>query len=309
MHLRDVDLNLLVSLDLLLDERSVRGAARRANVTPSAMSHTLGRLRALLGDELLVRAGATMTPTPRAEALAVPVKEVLASARLVLEDPARFEPRELSRRFRVVCTDHVSTVLLEPAEAVLQREAPGVDLDVVPLVPDTMDELRKGVVDLAIGVFPEASPEVKVRRLFDDRFVTVCRPGHPRLGPRLELAAFLAESHVLVAPRGRAFGHVDAALEARGHRRRVARTYPSFLAALWQVRRSDAILTVSERLVDAVAEAIPLRKYEPPVPLDPYSIVLAWHPRTDKASADLWLRALMVRVAAGLDPGGRAAQP
>lgn len=301
MNLRAVDLNLLVSLDLLLDERSVRGAARRAHVSPSAMSHTLCRLRELLGDDVLVRAGQAMVPTPRAEALATPVKEVLAAARVLLEEPARFDPRELSRRFRVVCTDHVSTVLLEPAEARLRAEAPGVDLDVAPLVPDTMDDLRKGAVDLAIGVFPEASPEVRTRRLFEDRFVTVCRPDHPRLvESSLSVEAFLAESHVLVAPRGRPFGHVDAALEALGRSRRVARTYPSFLAALWQVRRSDALLTVSERLVAAVAEAIPLRTFEPPLPLEPYTIVLAWHPRTDKAAPDLWMRQLLVRVAAEL---------
>lgn len=309
MDLRAVDLNLLVALDLLLDECSVRGAARRAHVTPSAMSHTLGRLRALLGDELLVRAGAGMTPTRRAEALALPVKEVLAAARLLLDDPGRFDPQGLSRRFRVVCTDHVSTVLLEPADALLQREAPGVDLDVVPLVPGTMDDLRKGAVDLAIGVFPEASPEVKVRRLFDDRFVTVCRPGHPRIGAALDLDGFLAESHVLVAPRGGAFGHVDAALERLGHRRRVARTTPSFLAALWWVRRSDALLTVSERLVRAVADGIPLRVLEPPVPLDPYTLVQAWHPRTDKAAADAWFRGLLVRVAAGLEAGAATEKP
>lgn len=308
MDLRAVDLNLLVSLDLLLDERSVRGAARRANVTPSAMSHTLGRLRALLGDALLVRAGAGMTPTPRAESLALPVKEVLAATRLLLDAPARFDPGALSRRFRVVCTDHVSTVLLEPADALLQQEAPGVDLDVVSLVPSTMQDLRKGAVDLAIGVFPEASPELRVRRLFEDRFVTVCRPEHPRLGDTLSLDAFLAEPHVLVAPRGSPFGHVDLLLEGMGRSRRVARTYPGFLAALWQVRRSDALLTVSERLVAAVAELIPLRRFEPPVPLDPYTIVLAWHPRTDKAAADAWLRQLLVRVASGLDGAGETLQ-
>lgn len=301
MNLGAADLNLLVALDLLLEERAVRGAARRAGVTPSAMSHTLARLRELLGDEVLVRAGRGMVPTPRAEALALPVKELLASAAALLDDPSRFDPATLRRAFRVVCTDHVSTVLLAPSEAALAAEAPGVDLLVAPLVPDTMEDLRKGNVDLAIGVFPEAPPEVRMRRLFDDRFVTVCRPDHPRLrGGALTLEAYLAEQHVLVAPRGGAVGHVDHALEALGRRRRVARAFPSFLAALWQVRRSDALLTVSAHLVAAVADALPMAVFEPPLTLAPYTIQLAWHPRTDKSAPDAWLRQVLVRVAAGL---------
>jgi DNA-binding transcriptional LysR family regulator len=108
-------------------------------------------------------------------------------------------------------------------------------------------------------------------------------------------------SLALVAPRGRPFGHVDAALEALGCRRRVARSFPSFLAALWQLRRSDAILTVSERLVSAVCPAIPLRVFEPPLPLEPYTIVMVWHPRTDKAPSDVWMRQLLARVGAEVD--------
>jgi DNA-binding transcriptional LysR family regulator len=300
-ELAAADLNLLVALDLLLEERSVRQAARRARVSPSAMSHTLARLRDLLHDELFVRAGRQMVPTARAEALALPVKELLAAARHLLEPPAPFDPASLRRRFRVVCTDHVSTVLLAPAERSLQAEAPNVDLLVAPLLPDTMEELRQGQIDLAIGVFPDAPPEVRMRRLFDDRFVTVCRPDHPRLHDApLTLESFLDESHVLVAPRGSPEGHVDRALEALGHRRRVSRAFPSFLAALWHVVHSDALLTVSARLIAATSPTLPVRTFEPPLALRGYSILLAWHPRTDRAAADGWLRDLLVRVAAEL---------
>ncbi|MCB9760478.1 MAG: LysR family transcriptional regulator [Alphaproteobacteria bacterium] len=296
-----VDLNLLVALELLLEERSVRGAARRAHVSPSAMSHTLRRLRALLGDEVLVRAGRGMVPTPRAEALAEPVKGLLAQARAVLTDPGAFSPATLARPFRVVCTDHVSTVLLSQAEALLRREAPGVDLYVVPLVPDTMDALRQGAVDAAIGVFPEAPPEVRMRRLFTDGFVTVCRSDHPRLGDaKLSLDAFLAEPHVLVAPRGTPWGTVDEVLEARGLTRRVARTFPGFLAAMWHIVESDALLTVSRRLVATTASRLPVRVHRPPLPLADYGVMLAWHPRVDKAVEDVWLRGVLIQAAAEL---------
>ncbi|MBX2803564.1 MAG: LysR family transcriptional regulator [Myxococcales bacterium] len=302
--LSSVDLNLLVSFDLLLDERSVRGAARRAGLSASAMSHTLSRLRDLLGDEVLVRAGRQMVPTPRAEALAVPVKELLARARGVLASAQDFEPRALKRRFRVVCTDHVATVLFTPAEAVFAEGAPGVDLVLAPLTPDTMPDLRSGRVDAAIGVFPEAPPEIRMRRLFADRFVTVCRPDHPRLASvrTLSLAAFLAENHLLVAPRGEPVGLVDRVVEANGHRRRVSRALSSFLAAIWHVSATDALLTVSHRLVRAVAGQLPLKVFVPPVALDDYTMMLAWHPRVDKAVEDRWFRSVLVRAASELEP-------
>lgn len=297
-----VDLNLLTALELLLEERSVRGAARRANVSPSAMSHTLGRLRDLLGDEVLVRAGRRMVPTPRAEAVALPLEALLAQARRILAEGRTFDPARSRRRFRIVCTDHVSTVLLEPAEAILRAEAPRLDMIVAPLVPESMEDLRRGHIDAAIGIFPDAPAETRMRRLFTDRFVTVCRAGHPRLGRATELTLedYLAESHVLVAPRGTPEGLVDRVLAERGLSRRVARAYPVFLAAMWHLLGSDGVLTVSARLVQAVHPRIPVRVFSPPLPLDPYAIALVWHPRVDKAPEDAWFRSVLVRAADAL---------
>jgi DNA-binding transcriptional LysR family regulator len=296
-----VDLNLLVALDLLLDERSVRGAARRAGVTPSAMSHTLARLRQTFDDALLVRSGAAMVPTRRAEALAEPVRHVLALARDLLDDGAPIDPRALRRAFRLVCTDHVAAVLLPAVDQRLRREAPGVDLYVLPLVPETMDDLRRGAVDAAIGIFPEAPPELRTRRLFEDAFVTVARRDHPRVrGPALSLDAFLAESHALVAPRGGPRGTVDEQLAARGLARRVARTFPSFLAAMWHVAGSEDLLTISARLVGALGPTLGLAAWAPPLELPGYAMHLAWHPRADRSREDAWLRGVLVEAAAAL---------
>ena len=151
MDLAAVDLNLLVTLELLLEERSVRGAARRAGVTPSAMSHSLTRLRGLLHDEVLVRAGHGMVATPRAELLAGPIRDLLAQTRAVLMEGRPIEQGLLRRAFRLVCTDHVTAVLLPEVARLLAAQAPGVDLYVCPLVPQTMEDLRLGRVDAAIG--------------------------------------------------------------------------------------------------------------------------------------------------------------
>lgn len=304
MDLGAVDLNLLVALDLLLEHRSVRAAARVANVTPSAMSHTLARLRALFDDELLVRAGADMVPTPRAEALAGPVRDALAAVRAALSPPESFSPGALRRAFRVVCTDHVSTVLLPHVAALLRAEAPGADLHERPLLPTVMDELRTGEVDVAIGIFPEAPPEMRARRLFTDGFVTVARLDHPRLRDgELTLERFLAEGHLLVAPRGTPSGTIDEVLAARGLTRRVVRSVPHFLSALWQVGDDDLLLTVSRRLVAEVSPRLPLRVFPTPVAVADYTLVALWHPRTDRAPADAWFRGVLTRAAGELAGG------
>ena len=151
MELAGVDLNLLVALDLLLTTRSVREAARSAHVTPSAMSHTLGRLRALLDDDVLVRSGHRMVATPRAQALGGPVRAWLDGAAALLARPTAFEPASLRRRFRLVCTDHISTILLPQIEALLRAEAPGVDLCELPPVADVVGQLRSGEVDVLLA--------------------------------------------------------------------------------------------------------------------------------------------------------------
>ena len=294
--LASIDLNLLVAVNVLLEERSVRGAARRLHVTPSAMSHTLRRIRALLGDEVFVRAGRGMVPTPRAEALVEPLRALLSQTQAVLADPAGFSPGLLRRAFRLVCTDYVSTVLLPTVERLLADEAPGVDLFVCPLSSNTMAEVRRGTVDVAVGVFETAAPEMRMRTLFEDRYVTVVRPDHPRIRePELTMDAFLAEQHVLVAPRGSPVGPIDALLAEQGLRRRVARTRPNFLAALWLVVDSDLLLTVSRRVVEVTSTRFPTRRLRPPLPVRASSLSMLWHPRVDAAVEDAWFRDVLVR--------------
>lgn len=296
-----VDLNLLVALDVLLEERSVRGAARRLHLTPPAMSHKLRRIRKLLGDEVLVRAGRGMVATPRAEALVEPVRALLSQTQKLLADPEHFSPATLRRAFLLVCTDHISTVLLPKVEQILAQEAPGVDMYVCPVLPEMMNQLRTGAVDVAIRVsrvLTSAPPEMHMRTLFEDRHVTVARPEHPRVrGPELSLEAYLAEQHVLVAPGGTPSGPIDELLAVQGLQRRVARTRPNFLAALWLVAESDALLTVSRRIVEATAARFPLTVLPTPLPVTDYALSMLWHPRVDGVAEDEWFREVLQRAA------------
>lgn len=291
------DLGILLALDALLQEGSVTGAARRVGLSTPAMSHTLARLRELLGDPLLVRAGRAMVLTPRAETLRPRIRDLCAAAAQALAPEAPFSPRELERAFVVHATDHVLTVLGPALDRLAREAAPRLTLRFAPNSPDDPEALREGDADLAIGIYGELPPELRTRILFTDRFVCVVRKDHPTIGKRLTLERFLALEHVQIAPRGRPGGYVDDLLAERGLARRVARAVPYTLAALLLVARTDDVLTVSERIARALAPAFGLRLLEPPLPLRPYALSLLWHPRFDGDPAHRFLRDLLVRAA------------
>ncbi|MFZ5441158.1 MAG: LysR family transcriptional regulator [Myxococcota bacterium] len=299
----DLDLNLLETLDALLQELSVTRAARRVGLSTPAMSHALARLRSTLGDEVLVRAGRDMVPTERARAMKDEVHEALERARALLRPQAKFDPRTLTREFRVNATDHVVTVLGAALDDLARRSAPDALLRFLPISTDDAAMLREGSVDLAVGIYAQLPPELRTRVLFTDRFVSVLRRGHPAAKGRLDLETFLELDHVQVAPRGRPGGDLDDLLAQRGRQRRVTRAVPYFLAAVQLVSQSDAVLTISERLATRFARTFDLVVLETPVALRPYALSLLWHPRQDSSPEHAWLRQLFVSAAERAAPG------
>jgi DNA-binding transcriptional LysR family regulator len=295
IELSKVDLNLLVTLSVLLEERSVTTAGRRLGRTPSAMSHALGRLRELIGDPLFVRVGHRLQPTPVAESLSAPLHDTLSAVEsLIRQGP--FEPARAERSFRLVASDYLQRVLLPELVARLREEAPGVDLRLLPVVPDVAAALADDSADLALGVSFSAPERLKMRALCSDRFVCVSRPESWRCGD--DVAAWAALPHALVAP-GLAVGSaVDRALAERGLRRRIVITMPHFLAALAVVAASDLVVTLPERLARALAPPGLLIR-PPPVPLAPLELVSLWHPRVHADPTHRWLRELVVRAARG----------
>ena len=296
-ELSEFDLNLLVVLDKLLRTESVKETAKQLNITASAVSHTLSRLRDALGDPILVRAGRKMVPTERAVMLKEPLRRLLADAHALVSSMQPLIVSELQRSFEVVTTDHIIAVLWPELEKLL-LQAPGVDVFVQPLRPTLMTELRDGRCHLCIGVFPSASPEMQRRRLFDDRFVCLTREDHPALnGPTMELDAYLELNHVLVSPRGTSHGHIDELLEQRGLTRRVARTVPNFMIASSLLVETDFVTTISYRLARRLAEHFPLQITEPPFALEPYTLSMLWHPRNNEAPAHRWFRQQIIDAA------------
>lgn len=303
MQLYGIDANLLISLDALLREGSVTKAAQRVGLTQSAMSHALGRLRDQLGDPLLVRAGRHMVLTPRAEALAPRVARVVREMAQIFASEESFDPASLERSFSIRTTDHIQFVLMPELDAILNAEAPRVDLVMSPLIEHDVDALRNGSSDIGVGMFEDLPPDVHQQALFTDRFVCLVREGHPAAGGGLTLAQYGATPHVLVGARGNKpnSGIVDRLLAEHGIKRRVARTVPHFLIAPFIVASSDVIVTLSERLAQRLVPLLGgLQILEPPLALEPYTLSMAWHERYDNDSAHRWLRDAMVRAASRL---------
>lgn len=291
------DLNLLASLDALLQEGSVTGAARRMGLSTPAMSHALARLRERTGDPLLVRSGRGMVLTPHAEALKARVHTLVNESRQALSPERPFAPAALSRTFVVLATDYVLCVLGAALDRILGAEAPSVTLRFVPNSPEDAATLRDGAADLAIGIYGSLPPELKTRQLLTDRFVVAVRAGHPAAGKRLTLDQFVATPHIQIAPRGQPGGYIDDVLAEKGLSRRVSRAVPYFLPALYLASKTDHLLTVSERVAREMAPALGLRLLEPPLALRPYSLHLVWHPRFDGDAAHRFLRDVFVRAA------------
>ncbi|MFN3199931.1 MAG: LysR family transcriptional regulator [Bradymonadia bacterium] len=298
------DLTGLNTLHALLEEESVSGAARRLGLSTPAVSHALAKLRARLDDPLLVRAGRRMVLTPRAVALKPRVRQAIATAALVFDPETPFSPATLEHTFTVSATDYVLLVFGGALDAALQAEAPGLNLRIVPNVVDDAARLRAGETDLAIGIYGDLPPELKIRPIITDRFVCVVRQGHPLLGEALTVEAYAALEHVQVAPRGRPGGYLDECLAELGLSRRVARAVPYFQSALELTARSDRILTVSERIARRLGPGLALEILEPPLPLEPFALSMIWHPRHDADPGHRWLRAQLAHVTGSM--GGMA---
>ncbi len=291
------DLSLLIALDAMLQEGNVTLAARRLGLSTPAASHALARMRARLGDPLLVRTGRSMALTPRAEQLRPLVRNLVEDAARVLASPRPFDSRRLQRTFTIFATDHALLVLGPTLDRLVRAEAPEVSLRFLPSVADDWIALRDGAADLSVclpGSFP---PEFRTRPLLTERFVCVARKDHPRIGRRLSLETYLSLDHIVVAPLGRP-SHVDRVLAERGTPRRIRRVVPYFAAALHLAATSDDVVTVSETATRALADALALRVWDPPLALPTYTVSLLWHPRLDAEPANQWLRDTFMRSVA-----------
>jgi DNA-binding transcriptional LysR family regulator len=285
------DLNLLMTLDVLLAEGSVARAAQRLRLSPSAMSRALARLRQTTGDPLLVRAGRGLVPTPRARELRERVSQLVhgAEAEAVLRPAEKLDPKRLARTFTLRTSDGFVENFGPDLITRLGEEAPGVRLRFVPKLDKDSASLRDGTIDLETGVVGKTTgPEVLTQALFRDRFVGVVRTGHPLSKGKVTPSRYAAGRHILVSRRGLDQGPIDEALNPFGLEREIVTIVGGFSAALALARASDLIASVPERHTGNLRAG--MRSFRLPVRAPEITVSLLWHPRMDADPAHRWLR-------------------
>ncbi|WP_394844749.1 LysR family transcriptional regulator [Pendulispora brunnea] len=289
--MQSADANLLLALDALLREGSVTGAARRMNISPPAMSHTLARLRAAVGDPLFVRAGNRLVPTPRALAMRDRVGVVANEIDALLRPEQPLDVATLERTFVIRASDAVIVTLGRVLEMLVRREAPRVALHFVA----STDGLE---VDLDIGVQHGRAPDVRIQRLYQDDLVPVVRQDHPWAGRRISPKRLTALEEVAVATKTRREEALRK-LPSRQRGRPPSRIVPSFLAAASLVRESDAYTVLPARLAAIVLGAFGLRRLSVTGTPSKLTFAQAWSPRLDNDAGHTWFRGCVRRACTG----------
>ncbi|TIM10100.1 LysR family transcriptional regulator [Mesorhizobium sp.] len=314
IDLSRTDLNLLVLFDAVLGEGHVGRAADRLNLTPSAVSHGLGRLRRLLNDPLFLRTPKGVVPTARATELAAPIAEVLARVRSVMATAAPFDSATAMRRFAIGAPDGVSAVILRPLLAELSRIAPRIDVGVRQILPSPARVWRSAIVDLEahaidIAIIPsdDIPPRFEKRCIYEEDFVIAMRPGHPfARDPSLE--RYCSVQHLVVSDSGDPYGFVDEQLAKQGRARRVALTVPNFMFALAVIAETDLISALPRRFVAMHAARFGVLSLDAPLPLPGFRLN-AVAPKVAMMDAGVaWLFDLLAEQTAQKHPSGLPAR-
>lgn len=287
-NLRSLDLNLLVTLDVLLAEQNVTRAAQRLHFSQPAVSVHLAKLRDLLGDPLLLPGPRGMRPTARAEALRAPLREALAALSKAVAPADPFDPASADRTWRIAATDYTESTVVLPMLADLRAVAPNTRLALVEMAPALMTkQAEQGDIDLAFHT-TDGSPEgLRRRTLFTERYVLVGRREHPKLRRRPTLKQFCELEHVMVSQSGGFQAGTDEVLAELGQARRVVLSVPHFLIARAAVAASDLVAMAPERLVrnDPALQIVTA-----PIDVPGFEISMLWHERVHRDPAHQWLR-------------------
>lgn len=309
LNFRTLDLNLLRVFDEVMAERNLTRAAHNLAMTQPAVSNALRRLRESLGDELVRRSGYGVEPTPAALALWPTVRDALGQLRESLS-PGSFDPAQARNAFVIAMADATAAMIVPGLVDVLEHEAPGVNLRVLPLTTrDPRDLLESGSAELAVGHFPgviaeltavhlqEHSPRFLHQRLYDGEYVVVMRRGHPLADGSLDLESYCAARHLLVSFSGRPYGFVDEALSARSLQRRVVLTVNQFFTAGRVVASTDLLTVLPRHFVGATGMEGELALCELPLPVPAVHVDALWHRQAAHSSAHRWLREAVARAA------------
>jgi DNA-binding transcriptional LysR family regulator len=296
--IRKVDLNLLVVFDVLLRLQSVTRTAEELGMSQPAMSLALNKLRSAFSDPLFVRGSRGLSPTPRAERLAVPVRHVLDQIKNdVLRQPS-FEPATTDRTFTFNMADVGELVFLPRLYAYVRTVAPGANIRTVSTPPAQLAEaMRSGEVDLAVGYFPHLQGAAMYQqRLFSHSFVCILRKDHPLSAEQITKKQFLEAEHAVVQQEGKSHELFEEALAAQGLERRIVLSIPHFLAIPLVIAETDLIVTVPYAIGMSFARMANLRTLRPPIQVRPAEVKQHWHARFHHDEVNRWIRGVVAEL-------------
>lgn len=294
-NLRRLDLNLLVTLDVLLAEHNVTRAAERLNFSQPSVSVHLAKLREIFDDPLLLPGPRGMRPTARAEELREPLRQALEALERAVAPASPFDPAQARDTWRVAATDYGESAILLPALSGLRAAAPGTRIAVVEMMPSRIaKQAELGDIDLAFHTAEGSPLNLRRRTLFAERYVLAGRAGHPRLKRRPTLKQFCTLDQVIVSPDGGGFsGVTDAALAEHGLERRVVLSVPHFLFLRSVLESTDLVAMLPERLV---GNSGTLQVVDAPLEVPGYEMAMLWHERSHRDPAHQWLREQIVKA-------------
>jgi DNA-binding transcriptional LysR family regulator len=291
VNLRDIDLNLLTIFEAIMAERKMTTAAARLGMTQPALSNALARLRLRLDDPLFVRTARGMDPTPRATAMAGPVRQALDLVRTGLEPPGEFDFASTDRTFTVGMSDYVEVALMSHFVDWIARTAPGINLEIRTGFPGRLStELREGTLDLVADYSQLSGRGFRRDHLLNEGFASLVRRDHPAVRQRLDLDTFLQLRHVAVTPPPGLIPPLESWLRERGLERRIALRVPHLLSMPVIVSQTDFICTVPERMARKYAGPFDLRMLSPPVELEAVEVFQTWHARSENDPGQRWMR-------------------
>jgi DNA-binding transcriptional LysR family regulator len=297
MRFKGLDLNLIVAFEVLLEERSVSGAARRLNLSQPAVSATLARLRDYFGDDLLVPFGRRMIPTAYAESLRPLAVRMLEGAETLIATSRNFDPATSQRRFRVSVSDYVLTVLVTPLLEQMGALAPQIGIDVVPTGPQMLDQLYTGALDCIVSPEEFVPPDHPAELLFEDRHVVLGWDQNPALQGPLSMERFLELGHVVTSiGTGQDQSFAERHMQARD-RRRIEVTVPSFSAVPPLLPGTMRIAVIQERLARFFVGALPLTIRPLPFDMPLLREVVQYHATRRNDAGVRWLVDLMKAAA------------
>ena len=286
------DLNLLPVLQILLEEKNVTRAAGRLNLTQPAISRSLARLRVLFNDPLFTRTPKGLAPTPRAMTLGDALHSSLQDISRIIE-PESFNPETAKRSFRLATTDYGTQVLLPPVVRRLNREAPGVDLEIVPWHEQLLSDYELQDIDVAASTVLDTPMSIHGRGIGKDRFVCVVGSSHPMAECGFDLNSYAQCSHALITMGGKRKSAIDELLAEHGLKRHVSLRVPHFVAALSLVADTNLVLTIPYGLAKAFASHYDLKILPFPAKQDGFTYSVIWHERYQKDSGHIWFRQLL----------------